>query len=74
MLRQQWSNVHLSALIFWYPPDDILEPGTWINVVGLAGCNERVHHGRPDGGCIVAAEQIVLAALCWQRSYVGIVR
>lgn len=44
------------------PPQDILEPLQGVNAGGLAGSEEGVDDGRADGGVVVAAEEIVLAA------------
>ena len=73
MLRKKRGDIHLAILIFRDPPDDVFEPGTWIDTLGLATGDERVHHGCPDGGRVVPAEEIVLASLCWQCGYVGVV-
>ena len=61
MLGKKRGDVHLAILVFRDPPDDVFEPGTGIDIIGLATGDERVHHGSPDGGCVVPAEEIVLA-------------
>ena len=52
---------------------DILHPDTRFDAGVLAGADERVHDGSTVCRCIIAAEEPVLAFLCWQCSYVGIV-
>ena len=62
MLWKKWYDVHLPILIFGDPSDYVFEPGAGIDCVGLATGDERVHHGGPDGGRVVPAEEIVLAS------------
>ena len=40
--------------------------------MGLAGGQQGIDHGGSLRGLVVPAEQVVLAALCWQYNYVGI--
>ena len=72
--RQKIREVFLALFVLWDAAKDILEPGPFVHAVSLAGGKQGVHHGSSLGCLIIAAEQVVLAALCWQRSYVGIVR
>ena len=55
MLRKKRGDIHFAILVFRDPPDDVFEPGTGIDIIGLAGGDERVHHGGPDGGRVVSA-------------------
>ena len=66
-------EVLLAEFILRHSAEDVLQPEPLINSVGFAGGEEGVYYGRPLRGIIVTAEQVVLAALCWQCNYVGIV-
>lgn len=63
---------HIKVFLCWEPSQDIFQPIPRVYLCGLAAGEEGVDDGRPDGGGVVAAEEIVPAALCWQYDYVGI--
>ena len=42
--------------------EHIFQPVTWVNVILLAGSEERVHHRRPLGSFVGACEHIILPA------------
>ena len=74
LVGQEFTEGFAIILVTGDPEQDILHPFTRVNVQCLA----TVHQGVDDGGTycsiVVSTEQEVLPALCWQRSYVGIVR
>ena len=71
---QKIREVFLTLFVLWDTAEDVLQPGPFVYAPGFAGGKQRVYHGRSLGGFVIAAEQVVLATLCWQRSYVDIVR
>ena len=53
---------------------DILQPGSGLYLRCFAAAEQGVDNGGTNGRIVIAAEQVVFSSLCWQRSYVGIVR
>ena len=74
VLGEQMSDIRSAVLVFRDSSDYILEPFSWFDSISFASCYERVDHRGPYSRCIAATEEIVLASLCWQCNYVGIVR
>ena len=52
----------------------VLHPFTRVYTHCFATAHQRVYDSGTDSGVVIPAEQEVLSSLCWQRSYVGIVR
>ena len=52
----------------------VLHPFTRVYTHCFATAHQRVYDSGTDSGIMIPAEQEVLSSLCWQRSYVGIVR
>ena len=65
--RQKIREVLLAHFVLWDTAEDVLQPGPFVYAAGFAGGKQRVYHGRSLGGFVIAAEQVVLATLCWQR-------
>ena len=74
LVGQEFTEGFAIILVTGDPEKDILHPFTRVNVQCLAA----VHQGVDDGGTycsiVVPTEQEVLSSLCWQCSYVGIVK
>jgi hypothetical protein len=70
---KQIGEVFFAQFIFRHSAKDIFQPGPFVYATGFASSKQGVHHGRSLGGIVIAAEQVVLATLCWQCNYVGIV-
>ena len=67
------SDIRFVVLVFRDSSDYILEPFSWFDSISFASCDERVDHRGSYSRCIAATEEIVLASLCWQVIYVGII-
>ena len=52
----------------------VLHPFTRVYTHGFAAAHQRVYDSGTNGGIVIPTEQEVFPALCWQRSYVDIVR
>lgn len=69
---QKITEVLFPEFVLRHPAQDILKPCPFIHAMGLAGGQQGIDHGGSLRGLVVPAEQVVLAALCWQYDYVGI--
>ena len=72
--REELREVLPAQFVFGNAAEDILQPRPFVNAAGFAGGKQGVDHGRPLCGIVIPAEQVVFPALCWQCSYVGIVK
>ena len=54
--------------------ENVLQPGSGLYLRCFAAAEQGVDNGGTNGRIVIAAEQVVFSSLCWQRSYVGIVR
>lgn len=63
---QEFCQIPLVTQVVWDLSQDILHSGPRVNIGSLAGAYERLYDCRTIRRCVIAAEQIVLPALCWQ--------
>lgn len=45
----QMSDIRFAVLVFRYSPNYILEPFSWLDAAGFAGCDERVDYRGAHG-------------------------
>ena len=62
IIWQEFRKIPAIALVVRDFSQDILHPGPRVDTGGLAGAYERIYDCRAIGGCVIAAEQVVLPA------------